>query len=466
MKYLFIDTETTGLTNNQDFSISDIDNWPRLVSIAYILCNERKVINKGYCIIKPYKFIIPLEATKVHGITTAEAVSKGDELPDVLDKIKSMIEECDYIVGHNVAFDINVLNAEFYRYNYTLPVSLKPYYCTMMLSKDTCGLPNNKYPSLYELYTILKGKPISNAHNALIDAQAAMECFWILQDSGIVDCNNKKTTIKIYPTEDNILWAAEHISFDYSAKAYAFLTFACNLIYNSRNIIKSEDDCDTAVEKWLYSSVVTCPKTQDINSEWINSMFKFLEKEIQKEICYVKLNKYYDTRAIMDKPFLRNHPTKIAKEAGSIDFMEEFEKEVGGKEIIQNFNLDYLDSPYATLILQDKSIWVDIAIEAVIKGIKKINEKGNECLTQADAESYLKSMIEYFNEIREKEEIKRINEFNRSLEESFNPKKLKETEEIIKNYSSPYTKSPSGCMLIISVLIGLGSAFCIILAFF
>lgn len=33
MKYLFIDTETTGLSQEDSFSIDAINSWPRLVSV-------------------------------------------------------------------------------------------------------------------------------------------------------------------------------------------------------------------------------------------------------------------------------------------------------------------------------------------------------------------------------------------------------------------------------------------------
>ena len=202
MKYLFIDTETTGLPKNRDLSPMVLDNWPRLVSVAYILCDEKNIVSQKYSLIKPDGFIIPPESTRVHGITTEEATSKGRVLSEVLDEIKAIVDECDYVVGHNVVFDINVLDAEFYRYNSTLPVSSKPYYCTMTLSKDFCGLPNNKNPRLGELYMILKGEAISNAHNAMADTEAAMECFWILFDRGII--KPAMSQMIVYPTGDNL----------------------------------------------------------------------------------------------------------------------------------------------------------------------------------------------------------------------------------------------------------------------
>ena len=458
MKYLFIDTETTGLPLDDSFSIDTINNWPRLVSVAYILCDDCKIVRENYSIIKPNGFIIPPESTKVHGITSAEAISKGRVLSEVLDEIKGVINECDYIVGHNIIFDINVLNAEFYRYNMTLPVSLKPYYCTMQLAKGYCGLSNTKYPTLEELYTILKGDTISNAHNAQTDAQASMECFWILRDSGFVDCKTEKSTIKIYPTEDTISWAAEHISKEYATKVYAYLVIACNLLCNKSNFLKSKGDYDTFSDLYLDSFCVnvdnkdfTCTKSPQNNSEWINSMFNFLNTEIQKTGTFVALNKFDGKKFVVVRPYLRQ-------------YLKQIENEFGGKELIDKFKLKYPDSPYASLILEDESCWVDIAVEAVKARTLPTNSMGNKLLSQTDAEVHFISMIEFFNEIRERERNKRIDEWHKELEKSLDPKALKESEELIKNYSSPYTTSSSGCILILSLLIGIGSSLCCLIA--
>lgn len=458
MKYLFIDTETTGLPLDDSFSIDTINNWPRLVSVAYILCDDCKIVRENYSIIKPNGFIIPPESTKVHGITSAEAISKGRVLSEVLDEIKGVINECDYIVGHNIIFDINVLNAEFYRYNMTLPVSLKPYYCTMQLAKGYCGLSNTKYPTLEELYTILKGDTISNAHNAQTDAQASMECFWILRDSGFVDCKTEKSTIKIYPTEDNISWAAEHISKEYATKVYAYLVIACNLLCNKSNFLKSKGDYDTFSDLYLDSFCVnvddkdfTCTKSPQNNSEWINSMFDFLNTEIQKTGAFAALNKFDGKKFVVVRPYLRQ-------------YLKQIENEFGGKELIDKFKLKYPDSPYASLILEDESCWVDIAVEAVKARTLPTNSMGNKLLSQTDAEVHFISMIEFFNEIRKRERNKRIDEWHKELEKSLDPKALKESEELIKNYSSPYTTSSSGCILILSLLIGIGSSLCCLIA--
>jgi DNA polymerase-3 subunit epsilon len=38
--YLFFDTETTGLPKNWKAPVTDLENWPRMIQIAWILCDE------------------------------------------------------------------------------------------------------------------------------------------------------------------------------------------------------------------------------------------------------------------------------------------------------------------------------------------------------------------------------------------------------------------------------------------
>ncbi len=38
--FLFFDTETTGLPRNWQAPLEDLDNWPRLVQLAWLLMDE------------------------------------------------------------------------------------------------------------------------------------------------------------------------------------------------------------------------------------------------------------------------------------------------------------------------------------------------------------------------------------------------------------------------------------------
>lgn len=87
--YLFFDTETTGLPKNWKAPVSDLNNWPRLIQLAFILydSNENK-ISEGNFIIKPDGFTIPTEATKIHGISTEQAIQQGQPIKPVLEFYK------------------------------------------------------------------------------------------------------------------------------------------------------------------------------------------------------------------------------------------------------------------------------------------------------------------------------------------------------------------------------------------
>jgi DNA polymerase III epsilon subunit-like protein len=41
--YLFFDTETSGLPKNPQLSHTEVDNWPRLVQIAWVLFSKNLI---------------------------------------------------------------------------------------------------------------------------------------------------------------------------------------------------------------------------------------------------------------------------------------------------------------------------------------------------------------------------------------------------------------------------------------
>ena len=116
MKQIFLDTETTGLPKRWDAPISDINNWPRVVQLAWQLHEDNGVLisNKSY-LIKPTDFDIPFESEKVHGISTMLASQNGRDIQTVLDEFLKDLKSCEYIVGHNLKFDINVVASELFR---------------------------------------------------------------------------------------------------------------------------------------------------------------------------------------------------------------------------------------------------------------------------------------------------------------------------------------------------------------
>ena len=69
--YLIFDTETTGLPKSWNAPITNTDNWPRCVQIAWQLHDEMgNVLEHNDFLIKPEGYNIPYDAERIHGIST------------------------------------------------------------------------------------------------------------------------------------------------------------------------------------------------------------------------------------------------------------------------------------------------------------------------------------------------------------------------------------------------------------
>ena len=189
-RMLFFDTETTGIPLNYKAPSSDTQNWPRLVQLAWILTDKEGTrIHTGNLVIKPDGFVIPADATKVHGITTQRAKEEGVPLAEVIERFKSDLDMATYIVGHNIEFDKKIVGAEMIRLGMKDELEKKKSYCTMQSSIDFCKIPGKygyKYPKLQELYKKLFGSEFENAHDAMSDIEATEKCFWELKKRKLI----------------------------------------------------------------------------------------------------------------------------------------------------------------------------------------------------------------------------------------------------------------------------------------
>ena len=196
----FFDTETTGLPRNWKAPISDIDNWPRIIQIAYeIYTEDGRFYKKENFIIKPNGFSIPEESTRIHNISDEFARLKGIELDMVLNQLLKDLNYCDIIVAHNLDFDYSVLACELHRKNLTNGLSEKRQICTMKGSLDFCQIPGNyglKWPSLSELYFKIFNESFADAHDASVDISITIKCFWSLVEKNIIKLSNYISSIK------------------------------------------------------------------------------------------------------------------------------------------------------------------------------------------------------------------------------------------------------------------------------
>ena len=214
---LIFDTETTGLPERKLGSKWGTANeyWPynmndkyknsRIVSIAwsYVFSyNKDTLINE---IIKEYirypEGFTEIPTTEIHGITYENAQIHGIPMADILENcgLADAILGCDYIIGHNIMFDIHILQNELFRLGSEQALEcilqldkIKAFghvICTGELGKNICqiefksrgGLDTNrikkyKMPKLKELFNYLMGVEHENQHSASGDVLAIMKC--------------------------------------------------------------------------------------------------------------------------------------------------------------------------------------------------------------------------------------------------------------------------------------------------
>jgi DNA polymerase-3 subunit alpha len=118
---------------------------------------------------------------------------KGVPLAAVLREFFLHLREVDAIVGHNVAFDINMIHAEMLRLEKTSEIEenleyfnhYKNIYCTMKETIELCdlkkvnrfGRTERKWPKLVELHEKLFARTPNNLHNSYNDILVTLRCY-------------------------------------------------------------------------------------------------------------------------------------------------------------------------------------------------------------------------------------------------------------------------------------------------
>ena len=202
--YLIFDTETTGRPVNYNAPLSDSENWPRMVQLAWQLhdTNGDLVEVQNY-IVKPDGYEIPYSVVKIHGITTERAQKQGLPLADVVEKFNEAVKKASLVAGHNIEFDVNIVGAEYHRLGCEMPLLQKPALDTMKTTVDFCALPGGrggkfKYPKLGELHEKLFGNDFDAAHNAAADVEATARCFLELIRRGVFTREDLKISAEEY----------------------------------------------------------------------------------------------------------------------------------------------------------------------------------------------------------------------------------------------------------------------------
>lgn len=177
---LFLDTETSGLPKKWDKKYSDIQNWPHALQVAWIIFdadfNEVKRTNKY--IYEPFIFI-SRESEQIHGLTPQFLREHGENKKNVLRKLAHDLKKYQpLIVGHFLAFDLQVIAAECVRSKLNMPFEQLIYFCTLWHSKMYVRNPNMVHMNLSHLHETLFTEIPKDLHNAEKDAEITAKCYF------------------------------------------------------------------------------------------------------------------------------------------------------------------------------------------------------------------------------------------------------------------------------------------------
>ena len=180
---LFFDTETTGKYNFKE--PPQAAHQPRLVQLAAILTDDAgKELSYVNLVVKPDGFTIPAEASEIHGITTERANEVGVECSVVRDIFRSFWKASNLIVGHNIEFDLHIMDVELFRAAGGFKTWGEPRntVCTMHNMTEVCKLPGKfgsyKWPKLQEAYKHAFGIEFDTPHDAMADIRACAKIYF------------------------------------------------------------------------------------------------------------------------------------------------------------------------------------------------------------------------------------------------------------------------------------------------
>lgn len=185
-RYIVFDTETTGLPipGSKYNNLNSYDN-ARMIQICWAIYENNKLLEVKDYYVYPNGFN-KIDNTHIHNITYQDCVNKGVNINKVLDEFMKDVQTVKFIVGHNVAFDINIVLSELFRLKKNTDILSKTLSkCTMNLSIPLKIDGTLKRPKLVKLYNHFFGKEFDGQHNAKYDVLATGEIFNKLVEIGV-----------------------------------------------------------------------------------------------------------------------------------------------------------------------------------------------------------------------------------------------------------------------------------------
>lgn len=184
--YLILDVTPERNPSDYNASFSEVNAWPRMVHVSWIVLNkELKPIEDYDCIVKHDDREWSENILAKAKVDSEDVVKKSVDLTSILEAFNSSTEKVEYIISHNKKVHENVLGAEFMRKQIHPEFLSKERLCLMEESTFFCKIPNKrgegyKWPSLQELYMTLFKQKYAPSGNARSDVIAATRSFIML----------------------------------------------------------------------------------------------------------------------------------------------------------------------------------------------------------------------------------------------------------------------------------------------
>ena len=191
--YIFFDTETTGLPKNYNAPAEDLNNWPRIIQLAWSLYDDQKKEVKRVCkLIKPDGWIVPNDKFWLdNGFSQEKSMEEGVPIKEILEEYVKDRLNSKYAIAHNISFDSKVIRSEMIRSSIKADFTAQKV-CTMQKSTSYCKIPHKngrkgvKFPNLTELHEKLFNTGFSKAHDAMADVDACSKCFFELLKRNVI----------------------------------------------------------------------------------------------------------------------------------------------------------------------------------------------------------------------------------------------------------------------------------------
>lgn len=206
---LLLDVETTGLPKftaspSRFFHYTENDKYDssRIIQIAWVYIenfdinklkqykNDKSSVTSYYRKPKDFKF----DTNEINKIPYKKVKKEGVLLSHIINNhgLGKAISDTQYIVGHNILFDANILMNELFRINFksklnklSSMVTDCKYICTANMGRYICKLQiseyyNYKIPKLGEMYYFYYRKIPDNLHNAQYDVMLLVNILYAM----------------------------------------------------------------------------------------------------------------------------------------------------------------------------------------------------------------------------------------------------------------------------------------------